>query len=78
MRPAIMALVGVLLQVTIASEPTDEETTKDLKSGDVDGAISSALRQLSAAIYNKLSRDQNSSREEVNTSIKRRISIKVR
>ena len=78
MGPAIMALVGVLLQVTIASEAADEETTKDLKAGDVDGAISSALRQLSAAIYNKLSRDQNSSMEEVNTSIMRCICTNVR
>lgn len=73
-----MALVGVLLQVTIASEPADKEPTKDLKSGDVDGAISSALRQLSAAIYDKLSRDQKPSMEEVNPSILRRICTKVR
>ena len=78
MGPAIMALVGVLLQVTMASEPADKEITKDLKAGDVDGPISSALRQLSAAIYNKLSRDQKSSMEEVNTSITRRICTKVR
>ena len=77
MGPAFMALIGVLLQVTIASEPADKETTKDLKLGDVDGAISSALRQLSAAIYNKLSRDQKSSIEEVNTPMMRRIWTKV-
>ena len=78
MGPAFMALIGVLLQVTIASEPADKETTKVLKLGDVDGAISSALRQLSAAIYNKLSRDQKSSIEEVNTPMMRRIWTKVR
>lgn len=71
MDPAIMALVGVLLQVTLATESAYEKSVKNLKSGEVDLIISSALRQLSAAVYNNLSKNRNSSLEMVNTSIMR-------
>lgn len=69
MGPAVMALVGVLLQVTLATESTYKYPAKNLKLGDVDRVISSALRQLSAAVYNSLSKERNSSLEEVSTSI---------
>ena len=56
MGPAIMALVGVLLQVTLVSESSDRRTAKNLNLADVDRVISSALRQLSTAVYNNLVR----------------------
>ena len=66
-----MALVGVLLQVTLATEPAYKKSAKNLKPGDVDLIVSSALRQLSTAVYNSFSKDRNSSLEEVDTFIMR-------
>ena len=65
----MMALVGLLLQVTLATESAYKKSAKNLNSGDVDLIISSALRQLSAAVYNNLSKDHKSSLEQVSTSI---------
>ncbi len=62
-----MALVGVLLQVTIASKPADTRTVENLKEGDVDRVISSALRQLSTVVYNNLSTDRKRSIEDVSS-----------
>ena len=66
-----MALVGLLLQVTLATETAYKKSAKHLKSADVDLIISSTLRQLSAAVYNTLSEDRKSSLEKVETYIMR-------
>ena len=71
MEPAIMALVGVLLHVTLATESAYKKSAKNLKPGDVDLIISSALRQLSAAVDNLPSKDRKSSLKSVNTTIMR-------
>ena len=65
----MMALVGLLLQVTLATESAYKTSAKNLKPGGVDLIISSSLRQLSATVYNTLSEDRKSSLETVNTPI---------
>ena len=65
----MMALVGLLLQVTLATESAYKTSAQNPKPGGVDLIISSSLRQLSAAVYNTLSKDRKSSLETVNTPI---------
>ena len=67
----MMALVGLLLQVTLATESAYKTSEKNLESGAVDLILSSSLRQLSAAVYNTISEDRKSSLEMVNTPIMR-------
>ena len=78
MGPAVIALVGVLLQVTLVTDAAYKQSATNPKQGDVDLVISSALRQLSVAVYNNLSKDRKSSLKEVNISIVRQTSTNFR